>query len=78
MFGAMPSDFMVFEVGEEPQVEEDENDEASSTPVVDSTKWDIKRRCVACLGLMHWFDRYKACVCGGEGADRLYSRFGQT
>ncbi|CAM9544373.1 unnamed protein product, partial [Ectocarpus sp. 12 AP-2014] len=39
MFGAMPSDFMVFEVSEQPQEEEDED---LSTSTLDaSTKWDV-------------------------------------
>ncbi|CAM9275025.1 unnamed protein product [Scytosiphon promiscuus] len=39
MFGAMPSDFMVFEVNEQPQVEEDEGQPA--TLDVHASKWDV-------------------------------------
>ncbi|CBJ27259.1 flagellar associated protein [Ectocarpus siliculosus] len=39
MFGAMPSDFMVFEVSEQPQEEEDEDQSTSTLDA--STKWDV-------------------------------------
>lgn len=44
MFGAMPSDFMLFEVGEEIPLEEDDS-EPISAPDIDIT-WDINQRCV--------------------------------
>lgn len=43
MFGAMPSDFMLFEVGEEMPLEEDDS-EPISAPDIDIT-WDINQRC---------------------------------
>lgn len=42
MFGAMPSDFMVFEVNEQPQVEED--DDQAATLDVNASKWDVNHR----------------------------------
>lgn len=44
MFGAMPSDFMVFEVTEQPQEEEDEDQSTSTLDA--STKWDVNHRCM--------------------------------
>lgn len=45
MYGAMPSDFMVFEVGVEESVEDTEIEQAS-TPDVDGATWDVNHRCV--------------------------------
>lgn len=46
MFGAMPSDFMLFEVSEEPSAEEEEaEDQQNNTSDLDVSKWDLKRRC---------------------------------
>lgn len=44
MFGAMPFDFMLLEVGEEMPLEEDDS-EPTSAPDIDIT-WDINQRCV--------------------------------
>lgn len=43
MFGAMPSDFMLFEVTEQPDVEEDE--ESVLTSDANTRKWDVNHRC---------------------------------
>lgn len=45
MFGAMPSDFMLFEVSEQPDVEEDENHSVATDDASD-TKWDVNHRSV--------------------------------
>jgi len=46
MFGAIPSDFMLFEVGEEMPLEEDDS-EPTSAPDMDIT-WDINQRFAEC------------------------------
>lgn len=45
MFGAMPSDFMLFEVSEKPDVEEDEVHSVTTSDANDS-KWDVNHRSV--------------------------------
>ena len=45
MFGAMPSDFMLFEVSEQPDVEEDEEHSVETADDSDS-KWDVNHRSV--------------------------------
>lgn len=46
MFGAMPSDFMLFEVSEQPEVEEDKAHSVTTSDANDS-KWDVNHRCVS-------------------------------
>lgn len=45
MFGAMPSDFMVFDVSERPKEEEDE-DQTTTSSDVNTSEWDVNHRCV--------------------------------
>lgn len=42
MIGAMPSDFMVFEVSEQSKVEEDEEPAVAADG--DTSKWDVNHR----------------------------------
>ena len=61
MFGAMPSDFMVFEVGEEMPLEEDEDE--PSPPDIDSIEWDINERCVCgCDGFFREKKELWSCI----------------
>lgn len=46
MFGAMPSDFMLFEVSEQPDVEEDEEHSVTTSDANNDSKWDVNHRCV--------------------------------
>lgn len=41
----MPSDFMLFEVSEQPDVEEDE-EQSVTTSDANASKWDVNHRCV--------------------------------
>lgn len=67
MFGAMPSDFMVFDVSEQLKVEQDE-DQRSTSSDVNTSKWDVNHRCV---GMAHGINHNG--VSQSSGATRLSS-----
>ena len=44
MIGAMPSDFMVFEVSEQPKAVFEEDEEPAATADGNASKWDVNHR----------------------------------
>lgn len=65
MFGAMPSDFMLLEVGEEPPTEESDEDEEVISPASDH-KWDVNKRSALLVWHVRYFGVWQWCTHNGS------------